>query len=78
MNRSKASAVGGGELRRGYDATVLKNGVRGKYARRYSAGTNVVRLDADVSKTFPDDKSVNDALRLLVSAAKRAVRTRSV
>lgn len=78
MKRGKPdSAAGTDELRRGYDASSLKGGVRGKYVKRYSAGTNLVRLDADVSRSFPDDKSVNDALRLLVSAAKKAVRTRS-
>lgn len=63
MKRGKPdSAAGTDELRRGYDASSLKGGVRGKYVKRYSAGTNLVRLDADVSRSFPNDKSVNDAL----------------
>lgn len=78
MKRGKPDTRGGGdELRSGYDATDLKDGVRGKYYKRYATGTNVVRIDPDVAKAFPDDKSVNDALRLLVSAAKKAVRTRT-
>jgi hypothetical protein len=39
----------------------LKGGVRGKYA----AGTNLVRLDADVAAVFPDSDSVNRALRAI-------------
>ena len=35
----------------------------GKYAERYKEGTNMVLLDPDVAKEFPDDASVNEALR---------------
>jgi hypothetical protein len=51
------------ELLPEYDLT---GGVRGKYAERYAAGTNLVRLDPDVAKVFPDSQAVNDALRALV------------
>lgn len=43
----------------------FSEGVRGKYAKHYHAGTNLVRLDDDVAEMFPDAKSVNDALRAL-------------
>jgi hypothetical protein len=43
----------------------FSKGVRGKYAERYKAGTNIVKLDDDVASMFPDAKSVNDALRAL-------------
>ncbi len=43
----------------------FSKGVRGKYAQRYREGTNIVRLDDDVAKIFPDAKSVNAALRAL-------------
>jgi hypothetical protein len=36
------------------------------YAARYAEGTNLVRLDPDVRKVFPDSESVNRALRALV------------
>ena len=58
------------ELRAGYDASVLKGGVRGKYLARYRAGTNLVLLSPDVARAFPDDESVNDALRLLIKVAE--------
>lgn len=55
-----------GELRSEYDASSLKGGVRGKYARRYSEGTNLVLLAPDVAEAFPSDESVNEALRSLI------------
>jgi len=48
------------EMRNHYD---FRGGVRGKYARRYAEGTNVVVLDRDVAEMFPDRESVNEALR---------------
>jgi len=40
-------------------------GVRGKYAVRYREGVNIVLLEPDVAKVFPNSKSVNQALRAL-------------
>ena len=55
------------ELRPEYDlADLLKGGVRGKYVARYRAGTNLVLLDPDVAKAFPDEAAVNEALRLVI------------
>jgi hypothetical protein len=55
------------ELRPEYDLkTLLKDGVRGKYVERYRAGANLVLLDPDVAKAFPDETAVNEALRLAI------------
>ena len=55
------------ELRPEYDMkSLLKGGVRGKYAARYRAGTNLVLLEPEVAKAFPNDKAVNDALKLVM------------
>ena len=55
------------ELRPEYDlSTLLGDGVQGKYARRYKQGTNLVLLDPDVAKAFPNDEAVNEALRLVI------------
>ena len=62
------------ELRREYDLSKLKGGVRSKYAERYRAGTNLVLLSPDVAEHFPDEQSVNTALRTLIQAAKRPLR----
>lgn len=49
----------------------FSKGVRGKYAKRYAEGTNVVLLDPDVAEFFPDHDTVNDALRSLVKVIKK-------
>lgn len=43
----------------------FSNGVRGKYARRYAQGSNVVVLEPDVAKSFSSADEVNRALRAL-------------
>ncbi len=59
------------DLRPEYDlGQLLKGGVRGKYAKRYHAGTNLVLLDPDVRKAFRDEEAVNKALRLVIELRK--------
>ena len=49
----------------------FSQGVRGKYAKRYAAGSNIVVLSPDVAEAFPDSESVNEALRVLVKIARQ-------
>ncbi len=49
----------------------FSGGVRGKHARRIAPGSNVVVLDPDVAKAFPDSAAVNDALRALLHTKKK-------
>ena len=49
----------------------FSGGVRGKYAKRYAQGTNVVVIDPDVAEYFPDHDAVNEALRSLAAIIKR-------
>ena len=56
------------EMQAEYD---FSGAARGKYARRYSQGTNVVILEPDVAKAFPNAEAVNSSLRALVSIIKR-------
>jgi hypothetical protein len=56
------------DLLKEYD---FSRGVRGKYAKRYAEGTNVVVLDPDVAEFFPDHDSVNESLRSLASIIRR-------
>ena len=51
-------------MRENYDFT---RGARGKHARRYAKGANLVRLDTDVAKAFPSASSVNESLRALAA-----------
>jgi hypothetical protein len=39
---------------------------RGKYARRYAQGANVVVLEPDVAKVFHTSKVVNVSLRSII------------
>ncbi|NUM82312.1 hypothetical protein HUU42_16070 [bacterium] len=52
-------------MRKEYDFTGAKPN---KFAKHFEGGSNVVLIDSDLSKIFPTDKAVNDALRALVSA----------
>ena len=56
------------EMRAEYD---FSRDLRGKYARRYAQGTNVVVLEADVAKIFPNAAAVNDSLRALAGIMRR-------
>ncbi len=62
----------GNDLRQEYDLSQLKGGVHGKYYRQAIAGTNLVLIDPELADVFPDTKSVNRALRLLVDTAEAA------
>jgi hypothetical protein len=59
------------DLRPEYDLkTLFKGGERGKYVERYKAGTNLVLLEPDIAKAFPDERAVNEALRLVIELTK--------
>ena len=60
-------------LRSEYDFTLMKGGVRGKYAKQYREGTNIVLLEPDIAEAFPNDEAVNQALRGVLNTT-RAVR----
>ena len=60
------------DLRPEYPAELIKKGVRGKYAKRYREGTNIVRIDPDLHERFPDSEAVNHALREYAKAQDRA------
>jgi hypothetical protein len=49
---------------------------RGKYAARVRQSSNVVVLEPDVAKAFPNAQAVNDALRGLIELAKASTRPR--
>ncbi|MFH0811579.1 MAG: hypothetical protein V2A69_01885 [Pseudomonadota bacterium] len=53
----------------------FSSGIRGKYAKRYAKGTNIVVIEPDIAKFFPDHDSVNQALRSLTEIIKRQKKT---
>jgi hypothetical protein len=64
----KSAEKGDSDLQTEYD---FSRGVRGKYARRYAQGTNVVVLDPDVVRVFPNAEAVNSSLRALAGIIRR-------
>ena len=56
------------EMRPEYD---FSKGVRGKYAKQYAQGSNIIVLDPELTELFPDSRSVNEALRVIARLAKR-------
>jgi hypothetical protein len=73
MKRKRKGAELEDELRPEYDLSKLSFVGRGIYAERYRSGTNLVLLEPDVREAFPDDESVNEALRVIAKAARRPV-----
>ncbi len=49
----------------------FSKGIQGKYAKMYEEGTNIVVIEPDVAKVFPDHDSVNQALRSLAEIIRR-------
>ena len=49
----------------------FSHGVRGKYARRFAQGTNVVVLESDVARVFPSAEAVNRSLRALAAIIRQ-------
>jgi hypothetical protein len=74
----KASAKrSNNDIRSEYDLSQLKGGVRAKYYREATAGTNLVLIDPELANVFPDTQSVNRALHLLADTAESAAKSKS-
>lgn len=66
MKKAKAGA-----MKKEYD---FSKGIRGKYARRFAEGNNVVVLDPDLAERFRGSDVVNRVLRSLVELADRSAK----
>jgi len=51
------------DMRPEYPVELIRSGVRGKYVKRYREGTNVVLIDPELNRLFPNTEAVNRALR---------------
>ncbi|MEW6406343.1 MAG: hypothetical protein AB1649_31555 [Chloroflexota bacterium] len=58
------------ELREEYDLSKMTVLPRGRFDPKRRIGTNVVVLDPEIAKAFPNDEAVNKALRLVLKASK--------
>lgn len=72
MKKAKRKATD--EMRPEYKRSDFGDLVRGKYAARVSASTNVVLLDPEVARAFPNDRAVNDALLSLLRTPRKTAR----
>jgi hypothetical protein len=72
MKRGSRKAVD--ELRPEYRRSDFGKLVRGKYAARVAAETNIVVLEPELAQAFPNAKAVNEALRGLLDVAATTAR----
>jgi len=70
----KASRKPADDLRPEYKRADFRTLVRGNYAQRVVEATNVVVLEPQVAKAFPNDRAVNRALRGLLRDRKSSAR----
>jgi hypothetical protein len=66
------------DLRSEYDLSQLKGGIRGKYYREATAGTNLLLIDPELASVYPDSESLNRALRQLADTAEPATGTKGL
>ena len=71
MKKEQKMSDSNNDLKPEYDFSKLGTPTRGKYAKAYSQGSNLILLDKDVAQAFPNEKAVNDALRMLMDIAKQ-------
>lgn len=62
------------ELRPEYKRSDFGEIVRGKYTDRIKEESNVVLLEPDIARAFPNDEAVNKALRYLLEIAEASNR----
>ena len=74
--KRKSTAKGADDLRPEYNLSELGPMVRGKYYVQAIAGTNLILIEPELARVFPDSESVNRALRLLVKTAEASAAPR--
>ena len=62
-------------MRPSYDFAAMRAGVRGKYTKRVRESANVVMLEPEIAKAFPNEAAVNNTLRGILKATLPAQRT---
>lgn len=68
MKKKSRKDLDDDDLRPEYDFSKMRIVARGP--KRKVPKPKIIHLQPDVAKTFPDDESVNEALRLLIRLAK--------
>ena len=62
------------DLRPEYHRGDFRQMTRGRYAARMRESSNIVVLDPEIARAFPNEKAGNDALRGLLELAQKSVR----
>lgn len=71
MKKTKTTGVA--DMRAAYRKADFPSGlVRGKYAARLSAGANIAILEPEIAAAFPTSRAVNEALGVVLQAARLA------
>ena len=70
MKKNSTTKRNKSDLKPEYDLSKMTILPKGRFDPKRRAGNNVVVLDPDIAKAFPNDKAVNQALRLLLKASK--------
>ncbi len=70
MKKNSTTKLDDYELKDEYDLSKMTILPKGRFDSKRRVGKNVVVLDPDIAKAFPNDESVNKALRLLLQATK--------
>ena len=60
------------ELKDEYDLSKMAILPKGRFDPKRRIGSNIVVLDPDIAKAFPNDEAVNEALRIILKATKRS------
>jgi hypothetical protein len=68
MRKKPAKSRDTDEVRPEYNLSRLQGKHRGKHFQRYQQGTNLALLAPVVRAAFPDDESVNRALRSVMAS----------
>jgi ribosomal protein L5 len=74
MKKAKEAASSGSELRAEYKREDFGKMTRGKHYKQVMQSSNVVVLNAEVAKAFPNAAAVNEALGQLLTIAKTAAK----
>ncbi|CAG1009238.1 hypothetical protein ANAEL_03778 [Anaerolineales bacterium] len=70
MNKNSKTKLDDYELKDEYDLSKMTILPKGRFDPKRRVGKNVMVLDPDIAKAFPNDEAVNEALRLLLQATK--------
>ena len=70
MKKNSTTKQNDYELKKEYDLSKMTILPKGRFDPKRRIGTNVVVLDPEIAKAFPNDEAVNEALRIILKAAK--------